>query len=273
MEKIDLHVHTCCSDGNLNIDELLALAKKEDISTISITDHETIINLKNYQNLEKKYNINIIPGIEIPTDIFKLHILGYGIKDFYYIEDIMTKLKIENEERNKETINILMNSGINITYEKVKKLAKVDIITYRDIVKYLYENGYVKNPRDAYKEYIGKGTKAYVPSRAMTTKEVLNLIEDSGGISVLAHPFTINEDIDLENLMLYMKKEGLSGIEIYPPKITRFQLEKYRYLLKKFDLIETTGTDFHNSKYDKLGVEVETDYLVKINKLLKKKVV
>ena len=68
----------------------------------------------------------------------------------------------------------------------------------------------------------------------MTVKEVLNLIDDSGGISVLAHPFTIKEDVNLESLVFNMKKDGLAGIEIYPPKIKKSQLKEYLMILVQF---------------------------------------
>lgn len=270
MKKIDLHVHTTCSDGNLEIKQILELAQKEEISTLSITDHETIINLENYQELEEKYNIQLIPGIEIPANLPRLHILGYGISKMNKLENEMLHLRKENEEYNKETIDILQKEGVDISYEEVKALAKENIITYRDIVKYLYVKGYVSDPRDAYKKYIGKGTKAYVPSRALGYEEVLNLIEDCNGISVVAHPATI-QNIDLEDLLKNMKRNGLSGIEITPAKITEDQLNYYLYLAKKYNLIETTGSDFHNSKYDQLGINVEDSYMNEINKVLKKR--
>ena len=43
MEKIDLHLHTTYSDGDLDITTLLLEAKKRGIKTLAITDHETII--------------------------------------------------------------------------------------------------------------------------------------------------------------------------------------------------------------------------------------
>ncbi len=271
MDKIDLHVHTDYSDGNLGIRAVLDLAKKEELSTIGITDHETIINLENYLDLEREYGINIIPGIEIPADISKLHILGYGIKKMKKLEDVMLQLRMENEEYNKETIDILRKDGMDISYDDVKMLAGVDIITYRDIVKFLYQKGYVDDPRDAYTKYIGNGTKAYVPSRTLTYKEILNLIEDCYGISVIAHPFTIKQDVNLEELVCNMKKEGLLGMEITLSKVTSEQLRRYRYLIDKYNLIETTGSDFHNSEYDKLGIEVSDDYMTEINTVLMKR--
>ena len=74
--KVDLHVHTNNSDGDLSIEEVLKLAKKNDLKEISIADHDTIIKLENFTELEQKYNLLIIPSIEIPTNIHGMHILG-----------------------------------------------------------------------------------------------------------------------------------------------------------------------------------------------------
>lgn len=104
---IDLHIHSIYSDGTLNYDEIINLAKKNNVDIISITDHDTIINLKNYKLYREKYNMNIIPGLEISSNIKNVHILGYGINNFEKLEKVLIDLKIENEGRNKESIEIL----------------------------------------------------------------------------------------------------------------------------------------------------------------------
>ena len=46
MEKFcDLHTHSNYSDGTLTPEELVALAKKENLSAIALTDHNTITGL------------------------------------------------------------------------------------------------------------------------------------------------------------------------------------------------------------------------------------
>ena len=40
--KADLHLHTTASDGKLTPVELVALAHKEGLNLIAITDHDTI---------------------------------------------------------------------------------------------------------------------------------------------------------------------------------------------------------------------------------------
>ncbi|MBQ9012173.1 MAG: PHP domain-containing protein [Bacilli bacterium] len=260
--KVDLHVHTNNSDGDLSIEEVLKLAKKNDLKEISITDHDTIIKLENFTELEQKYNLMIIPGIEIPTNIRGMHILGYCISNFNIIEQKLINLKKYNESCNVETIRILRKNGIDISFEQVKEITNFSTLTYRDIVKYLYYKGYVNNPHDAYRLYIGKGAVAYVPSKELSVKEVLNLISDSGGFSVLAHPFTLNNEFDYSNMIKMMKLEGLCGVEIYSKKVSREFYDFLVDLTRENELLKTVGTDFHNSKTDQLGVDVSDEFLL-----------
>lgn len=272
MVKIDLHVHTRYSDGNLTLEEVLELATINNLEEIAITDHDTIINLKDYKELEQKYKIKIIPGVEIPADYKGMHILGYDITDFDIVEKELHNLKIHNENCNRETIDILKSNGINISFDEVKQNAVLDVVTYRDIVEYMVRMGYASEPLEVYRKYIGRGTKAYVPSKSLSMKEVLQLIEKANGISVLAHPFTLSSDTDFDNLIPQMKEYGLSGIEIYSPRLTLGQKIAYDTISKKYNLLKTIGTDFHDSNTDELGIEIEKEYLDDFhNKILRNK--
>ena len=63
MEKlIDLHIHTNISDGTLTPKEIIDEAKKNNVSTISIADHDTIdAYTDELLKYAKEKNINIIP--------------------------------------------------------------------------------------------------------------------------------------------------------------------------------------------------------------------
>lgn len=271
MIKIDLHVHSSFSDGNLKLEQILFKAAQDSIKEIAITDHDTIANLKNYLQLQKKYNLTIIPGIEIPVDYDGMHILGYGITDFEKIENVLLNLKTYNEEQNIKTIDALINQGIKINAEMVRQQSTNNVITYRDIANYLLKHNYVSSTLEVYEKFIGKNAFAYFPSRKNSVKDVLQLIKDTNGISVLAHPFTLNKRMNLENIIYQLKNHGLDGIESCSPKMTIEQKEYYAFLARKFNLIQTAGTDFHNSDTDFLGIEVSNDYLEKFNeKVLKK---
>ncbi|OOB78617.1 MAG: hypothetical protein ATN34_01580 [Epulopiscium sp. Nele67-Bin002] len=72
----ELHTHTCASDGNFTFEELVQSAKAEDLDVIAITDHNTIHPATHIRKLEKKYNIDIIAGMEWTTFYGHLVILN-----------------------------------------------------------------------------------------------------------------------------------------------------------------------------------------------------
>ena len=64
--KIDLHIHTNCSDGKFSPMEILKKAKEQGINTISITDHDTVSAYTNdLFSYAQNNNITLIPGVEI----------------------------------------------------------------------------------------------------------------------------------------------------------------------------------------------------------------
>ncbi len=78
LTKVNLHIHTLCSDGKMTPLEVVNYAKEHNFETISICDHNTLEayldeNVKNYKN--------IITGIEFDSwhKGVLIHILGYNI--------------------------------------------------------------------------------------------------------------------------------------------------------------------------------------------------
>lgn len=266
MPKVDLHIHTKFSDGTLTLEEILWLASKRNVEEVAITDHDTIINLRNCKELENLYGVRVIPGVEIATDIKGMHILGYGIKNFEMVEEYLIKMKILNEDGAKKTIEILKNQGINISLQDVVKVMTSDILTKRDIVRYMILSGYATTTLDVYKNFIGRGNNAYVPVYKNKTIDVLNLIINSGGIPVLAHPYTLDLNTNFDELIPQLISFGLKGIETNTVRHNEQQKVYFSKIAQKHLLIETAGTDFHHIEDGILiGVDVEQTFLDKFH--------
>ena len=76
----DLHLHTTRSDGNLSPSELIQLVKTTSLQIVSITDHDSTDGIEEaIQAGSDAPNLQIIPGIELGTDITdtEVHILGH----------------------------------------------------------------------------------------------------------------------------------------------------------------------------------------------------
>lgn len=262
MIKVDLHTHSSFSDGALTVNELLELAVKQHIREIAITDHETITNLRDYKQLENQYAIKIIPGIEIPTTVKGLHILGYGIKNFEMMESFVDGFKAINQFGAVRTIELLQHVGIDISIKQVTEVMTSSIITKRDIAQYMVKKGYATTTYEVYQNFIGRGNKAYVPVHKIPFEEVLTTIGECGGISVIAHPHSLPHDTDFDALIPYMKRYGLIGMETQTVRHTLEERMYFSEIAKKFKLCETAGTDFHNTTDGIIpGFEVEDEFL------------
>ena len=83
-------------------------------------------------------------------------------------------------------------------------------------------------------------------------KKVIEAIHNAGGIAVLAHPCCCNV-FNLDNYVKHLVNLGLDGIETYYPYdrfrgVIKFSSRKLPFILaKKYNLIQTGGTDEHRS--------------------------
>ena len=96
MEQIfDSHIHTKYSyDAGMEPYKLMKYAKKNGLTSIAITDHNTIKGAKEVKKYEKEFGIEVIQGIECKTnigDVIGLFI-DEDIKSIEYI-DVIEEIK------------------------------------------------------------------------------------------------------------------------------------------------------------------------------------
>ena len=93
----DLHIHTVFSDGTMTPYEIVEEAHKKKISVISITDHDTTSGIKDALDAGKKFNISVIPGVELTANYDReIHILGYFVN--VNSEDMQNYFKLKKEK-------------------------------------------------------------------------------------------------------------------------------------------------------------------------------
>ncbi len=126
----DLHLHTTASDGVLTPTEIVELAMSKGITTIAITDHDTLRGIREAEEAGKRYGVKVIPGIEISTKHkgTNIDILGYGIKEAKLMNETLQKIREHREKRAKLIMNKFCELGMNIAEEDIKQHIVGDVI-------------------------------------------------------------------------------------------------------------------------------------------------
>lgn len=246
---LDLHIHTTASDGSLPPTQVVQLARKKGFSLIAVTDHDTMGGVAEALEAGKKYNVDVVPGVEISSGVtLEVHMLGYGMSpDHPVMKAMMEDMRAARVERMERIIENLQKMGVPITVEEVEAVAG-GAIGRPHIAQVLIAHGLVPDVRTAFREYIGVGAKAYVERRKMTSEQVIANIRDAGGVPVLAHGGLLRiSEVELNQWIDSMAKKGLMGLECYHNAHTPQMERLLRAAAERNGLLVTGGSDFHGA--------------------------
>jgi len=248
--KADLHLHSVYSDGKLRADELIQLLISKSISLFSITDHDTAESIEELKKMEIPAGMKYIPGIEFSTeyDGREIHILSYNFDyENKTFKDYINFFRKKRAERIIKIIERLNYLGLKFQAEDFFNYFKeTKSIGRPHIAEYIFEKGYVKTYKQAFDKYIGDLRVAYFKKENTNTLEILSLIREINGISVLAHPGKgyLWKYTDI------LLKGGLMGIEIYHPAHTMDMANNFEKFANENNLVVTGGSDFHGQNKD-----------------------
>ncbi len=254
LKTIDLHVHSIFSDGKKKIDEIIDIAYKNNVGYLSFTEHYNISSYNVAKTLDCK-GIEIIPGIEIGTDMGKLGYHGKRHKChiLVYYPSVEVCFLLDKYEENREKAILkaieLLNrkQNVKVSYNDVYKFARdPSHITRFDLAITLAKMGFCEDPITAYGKYLDYNSKCYVSRNKETPKNLIKCIKKIGGVVVLAHPKSLNLNPDIEyDFLKSLVDEGLDGIEVYNPHNDNGKRQMYLDYCEEFNLIPTVGSDFH----------------------------
>lgn len=253
MKFADLHLHTVFSDSTYTPQELIREAKRVGLDCISVVDHDTVSGIQDCLNLAERDNIEVLPGIELTVEYvgLEVHILGYLIDDENKIlREKLEQLKKDRVERIHKITDKLKAIGINLGPERVFDIAGGGTVGRLHVARALVKEGLTSSIGEAFQKYIGDNCPAYVLGFRLTPYEAVSLIKTAGGIAVLAHPYSLNRDELIPELI----DCGMMGLEVYYPEHTQAVTNSYLGLAKKYNLLVTGGSDCHGDA--KPGVKI-----------------
>ena len=259
--EIDLHTHTTASDGSYTPSQLVHYAKEKGLRALAVTDHDTIEGNEEALSAGRREGLEVISGIEISVDHSQgsMHMLGYFIDiGSQRLKEKLALLQDSRADRNPKIIEKLNELGLSVSYDEVVEASGGGQVGRPHIAQVLLKKGYTTTIQEAFDRYLGKGAPAYFDKFRLNAEDAIAMIADAGGVPVLAHPFTLKckNQGELEGLIRHLTENGLQGIEVYYTEHSKQQVERYRLLAERNNLLITGGSDFHGANM--AGVELGT---------------
>lgn len=262
-DRVDLHLHTTCSDGHRTPSELIALCRQQNVTVAAVTDHDTLDGIAAAQAAGVREGVRVIPGVEVSVEHAgqDLHILAYfpRLDDGPFLAMLET-VRVGRQRRIERMADRLRLLGIPLTPEEVREHAgPTDAVGRVHVAERLEARGWIGQYRDAFRYYIGALGPAYRAKATLPVEGCLERICAAGGVPVLAHPGAYR----LDGLLELMVPAGLAGLEVMHPLHSRSQIREFTELAARWNLVATGGSDFHGDREDEalpgsfeLGLEV-----------------
>ncbi len=259
---IDLHAHTTISDGGDSPRALVAKAARAGLSVLAVTDHDNDAGCSEAVDAGQKEGIEIVRGVEISCDVEDLkergyrpdgrptmHLLGYFIPEGdNALSGALADLQYHRANRNRLMVERLNELGIEVTFEEVEQEAGGPgaQIGRPHFAAVLVRHGAVPDYQSAFDDYLAKGAKAYLVRKLYKPEDAVKLMLDSGVVPVLAHPFTLNLELqELERFTDGLVVAGLAGIEGYHGDWPEAEQGPLRSLGESRGLVVSGGSDYH----------------------------
>jgi len=251
-QNFDLHTHSNASDGSYAPGDLVKLAAKSGVTTLALTDHDTVSGIAEAQAAGKKYGVTLIPGVEISIDFTPgtMHICGY------YLDPENTELQaglnfvqVARRNRNPRIIEKLNVLGVTITLDEVKALAGPDQLARPHFAQVLVQKGYARDTQAAFSKYLAKGAPAYMDKQRLSLDRAVAMIQAAGGVAVLAHPIQLklNSWQEYREKITELKNAGITGVEAFNSYQSEEENQQFYTIATELEMLITAGSDFHGA--------------------------
>jgi len=244
---IDLHLHTTASDGHLTPAQLVARVAAAGITTMSVTDHDTVAGLAEAAAETAARGIRLVPGIEITAvaDGRDVHMLGYffdpGDRPLLRFLEGQRALRVLRVREIGARLGLL---GMPVDVESLLTTASTRpgaSVGRPQIARALVSAGHVTSVQEAFERWLATGLPAFVSRTGPSPATVVDVVHAAGGIVSFAHPAVTRRD----ELIRPLADHGLDAIEVYHSDHMAEDVQAYRHLAQRLGMLVSGGSDFH----------------------------
>jgi predicted metal-dependent phosphoesterase TrpH len=247
---IDLHMHTTASDGRLSPVQLVARAAAAGLTTISVTDHDTVASIAEAASAAAERGMRVVAGIEVTAvdEGRDVHMLGY----FFNPQDAALAAVLERQralriQRVREIAARLSALGVAIDVESVLVAAAArpgSSVGRPQVAREMVRAGHVASVQEAFDAWLATGRPAFIERTGPSPAAIVDAIHGAGGLVSFAHPAVTKRD----ELIAPLVARGLDAIEVYHSDHPPEAQQKYLEMARRLGVLISGGSDFHGEE-------------------------
>lgn len=250
--RIDLHTHSRASDGTDTPSGLVRAAAEAGLDVLAITDHDTADGWAEAQAAADEVGLTLVPGMEISTRHHGrgVHLLAYFPDPGYPpLAAELGRVLQGRASRVPTMVDRLNRLGIAITEDDVRLASPGAAASGRPhVADALVTLGVVPDRTAAFDRYLGWGKPAHVDRYAVALEDAITLVRESGGLTVVAHPWGRGGlGRPDQQTFAALKELGLTGIEVDHQDHDATARERLRAIARDLDLVATGSSDYHGA--------------------------
>jgi predicted metal-dependent phosphoesterase TrpH len=251
--RVDLHTHSCRSDGVLEPRALVAAAAAAGVKILGLTDHDTLAGVRELCAAGADgLPLQLVPGVEINSvatgiaDLWEgeLHILGLGVDpDDEAFEAALGRQREGRAHRHSMILARLRELGMPVDAESEHLPSEPGSSLGRpQIARLLVRAGHMPSVDAAMRELLARGKPAYVARQGLGPDEAISAIRAAGGLPTLAH---FADAPMRRNLIAALIDAGLGGLEVHYRRFDAAAVADMAALAAELRLVPTGGSDYH----------------------------
>ncbi len=268
--RIDLHTHSRESDGTDTPTELVDAAIRAGLDVVALTDHDTTAGwaeaTRAVLDRAGQARLRLVPGAELSCSTpdgrggeITVHLLAYLFDpESEAITTEQTRLRTERRTRLREMAEAMAADGFPVDPDGLMAALPPDSPGGRPhLARALIDGGVVHSVQEAFERFLHTGGPYYLRREHTPVRRAIEMINNAGGITVLAHPFaTARGPVVTADTIAELTEVGLGGVEVDHPDHDPATRERLRVLADELDLIPTGSSDYHGTnKTIRIGQE------------------
>lgn len=250
--RIDLHTHSDRSDGTTTPRDLVRAARDARLDVVALTDHDTAEGWAEAMVTAEQCGLTLVPGMEISCKAgpHGVHLLAYLCDPAYPpLVEALAAILDGRDQRLPRICSRLRAHGIDISEADVVRVAGSAAALGRPhVADTLVALGVVGDRSEAFDRFLSPGGQGYVQRYAPPVEDMIGLVAEAGGVTVLAHPWGRGGSRYLrEETLSRLRDLGLLGVEVdhqdHPPALR----EELRAVARSLGLVVTGSSDYHGA--------------------------